>query len=360
MRIETSIATVFLAGLITACVESAPEMEPAEVEAAEVATGADMAPAEVIEADAQALGTAGTYRVQSTLVVEAGALLPPTADRAVQTLEGLRDHPAATLFALADDAGVPAVATIRDALPSVLASRLDGWIDGYVQSVTTGDGTVAQVIDAVVGVCRAPIGAIELESALTVRGAASRHRLETVGLEVAGHAMRFDVAPLASVGAALEVPVAAAVILDGDRATLTLGDHGFGLPYGRIAWAAFDGAMRARYGRDLRGLLGDAVGCDALAASVANRCVLSVCVGHRSDLRAICEGALDEAVAQLRERVEAQAVEPIALDAGAAVLVRAAASDGFAGAIEDGVWTAQLDLGHGARPAAATFAGARE
>ena len=359
MRIETPIVTVFLAGLLTACVETAPTAE--HVEAGAVATGAESAPAEVIEADEQALGTVGAYRVQSTLIVDAGALLPPTADHAVQTLEGLRDQPSATLFALADDAGVPAVATIRDALPSVLASRLDGWIDSYVRGVTTGDGTVAQVIDTVVGVCRAPIGAVELESRLTVgAGATSRHRLETVGLEVAGQAMSFDVAPLAGVGAALDVSVAATVTLDGDRATLALGDHGFGLPYGRLAWAAFDGAVRARYGRDLRGLLGDTVGCDALAASVANRCVLGVCVGHRSDLRAICEGALDRAVAQLRERVEAQAVEPIALDAGAAVMVRGAATDGFAGAIEGGVWTAQLDLGQGARPAAATFTGARE
>ena len=360
MRNETTMATVFLASLLTACVETTPEVESADVQvgapAAEAAPAADV----VIEADEQAMGTAGTYRLQSTLVIEAGALLPPTADHAVQTLEGLRDHPAETLFALADDAGVPAVATIRDALPSVLSSRLDGWIDGYVRGLTTGDGTVAQVIDTVVGVCRAPVGAIELESRLTVRGAASHHQLETVGLEVAGQAMSFDVAPLVGVGVALDVPVATDVTLDGDRATLALGDHGFGLPYGRIAWAAFDGAVRARYGRDLRGLLGDAVGCEALAASVANRCVLGVCVGHRSELRSICEGALDEAVAQLRERVLAQAVEPIALDAGAAVLVRGGATDGFAGSVEGGVWTAQLDLGQGARPAAATFTGARE
>ena len=61
--------------------------------------------------------TDGTYAMSSALDVEAQTLFPASAYDAMLLLEGLRDHPAETLFDLAEDAGVPAVGTIRDALP---------------------------------------------------------------------------------------------------------------------------------------------------------------------------------------------------------------------------------------------------
>ncbi|MBE7453113.1 MAG: hypothetical protein HS111_30865 [Kofleriaceae bacterium] len=303
------------------------------------------------------LVTDGTYQLASTLDVEAQALLPGTAYQAVQLLEGLRDRPAQTLFALAEDAGVPYVDTLLAALPSALESRLYGWIDGYVQGVTTGDGTIAQVIDTVLTAAQADVAHVELASTLTLAGGAATHRLDTITLEVQGRALSYDVAPLAGVGVELEVPVTAAV---GDAGALSVSGHGFGVPYGKLAWRAIEDQVRARYGADLRGLLGRQVDCPAMAASVARRCVLGVCVGHEAELRAICEAGLDEAVAQVRSRVEAATVQPLALDAGAATMYDGAFSDGVCSSIEGGVWTARLDTGHGLRPAPATFTGARQ
>jgi hypothetical protein len=302
------------------------------------------------------LVTNGTYQLSSTLDVEAQQLLPGTAYEAVQILEGLRDNPAMTLFDLAEEAGVPAVGTIRDALPSALESRLYGWIDGYVWGVTTGDGTIAQVIDAVLTAAHTPIGSFELASTLSVNDGIGQHRLDTVALDVAGRSFSYDVAPLAGVGFALDVPVTATVDADNH---LSIGAHTFGFPYGKIAWRAMEEQVSARYGTDLRGLLGRQVNCPGMAAYVASRCYLGVCVGHESDLRSVCEAGLDYAVAKIRDKVESASVDPIALDAGTATMNDWLLSDNVCSSIDGGVWTARLDIGNGLRPAPATFSGVR-
>jgi len=300
----------------------------------------------------------GSYALASTLQIEAVALMPSSAYQAVQVLEGLRDRPAETLFDLAEQAGVPAVGTLRDALPSSLESRLYGWIDGYLQQITTGDGTVAQVLDTVIGVCHAPIGELRLASALTVDGDRATHRLDTVEIEVAGHALAYDVAPLAAIGVELEATVAATVVRDRDGARIGLAGHGFGLPYGKLAWRALDDLVGQRYGRDLRGQLGAMVDCPALARTVASKCVLGLCVGHEAELTAICEAGLDQAVDQVRGRIEAATVEPLILSAGTARVDDGQPADGVASSLA-GTWTAAVDLGVGPRPAPATFTGTR-
>ncbi len=301
--------------------------------------------------------TDGTYQLTSALDVEAQTLFPSTAYDAMLILEGLRDNPAMTLFDLAEDAGVPAVEEIRDALPSYLESRLYGWIDGHVQSVTTGDGTIAQVITGVLDVCHAEIAEIRLTSALTIDGADASHRLETVELEVQGRMMAFDVAPLAGIGAELDVAVDATCAPDG---ALSLGTHGWSYPYGKLAWQALEDMVVARYGRDLRALVGAQVNCPAMAQVVASKCYWGQCVGHAAELTEICEEGLDYGVAKIRERVEANTVAPISLDAGAAVLAEGHIDDNIADDVTGGVWTARIDLSQGLRPAPATFTGSRQ
>lgn len=299
----------------------------------------------------------GTYQLASVLDVEAQQLFPATAYDAMLILEGLRDRPAQTLFDLAEDAGVPAVGTIRDALPAAVESRLYGWIDGRIRTVTTGDGNIAQVIDTVLGVCHADIAELRLGSQLTIAGDTASHRLDTVELEVQGRALAYDIAPLAAIGAELDVAVDAACAADG---ALTIGAHGFSFPYGKIAWQATEDSVRARYGRDLRTLLGDQVNCPAMAAAVADECYWGYCVGHEAELEQICEAGLDRAVAEIKGRVEAATVQPIALDAGAATLTDGHITDGIASHVETGTWTARLDLGQGLRPSPATFTGERQ
>jgi hypothetical protein len=360
-RIRTFLGTALVGGtvLVTgACVD----LDDGDVAARQTVGHDDvvvweLAPGKDPLPEATPLEVAGTYQLSSTVVVEAQQLMPASAYEAVQILEGLRDRPAQTMFDLAEAAGVPLVGTLRDALPSALESRLYGWIDGYVQGVTTGDGTLATAIDTVVGVAHADIAHVELDSTLTVAAASATHRLDTVTLEVQGRALSYDVAPLAGVGVELEATVASSV---SDTGVLAVGAHGFGLPYGKIAWRALEDQVVNRYGADLRTLLGRQVDCAGMATYVANRCVLGVCVGHRTELEAICNAGLDRVVAEVRGRFEAATVEPIALDAGLATMYDGADHDNVCSKIDGGTWDARLDLGQGSRPAPATFTGVRQ
>ncbi len=315
-----------------------------------------LGPAGVVGQPPAPLVTDGEYQLASTLDVEAQALLPGQAYEAVQILEGLRDRPAQTLFDMAEAAGVPVVGTLRDALPGPIESRLYGWIDGYIQGVTTGDGTIAQVINTVLTAAHTDVAHVELASTLTITGSTAQHRLDTVTLLVAGQSLSYDVAPLAAIGAAIDVPVIHGI---SDTGALRIYDHSFEVPYGKIAWRAIQAQVTAQYGTDLRGLLGRQINCAAMAANVAGQCYLGQCVGHESDLNSICEAGLDYAVAQVQDRVEAATIEPLALDAGTGQMIDGDFSDRVCSMIDTGVWSARLDTGHGLRPAPASFTGTR-
>jgi len=51
--------------------------------------------------------------------------------------------------------------------------------------------------------------------------------------------------------------------------------------------------------------LGRALGCRALAHTIASKCVLGVCVGHETQLDAMCEGGLDAIVNEVHDRIAA-------------------------------------------------------
>jgi hypothetical protein len=100
-----------------------------------------------------------------------------------------------------------------------------------------------------------------------------------------------------------------------------------------------------------------------VAASVAQKCILSLCVGHREELQELCEQGLDAAIEKLHEELASMRFDAVTLSSGTASMWDAAegggARDGALDRIAGGVWTASLDLGMGPRPAPATFSGVR-
>jgi hypothetical protein len=304
------------------------------------------------------LATDGTYQLESELDIQAAALLPQTAYDAVETIRGLRDMPGQTLFDLAEAAGVPAVGTLRDALPWALESRLYGWIDSQLASYTHGDGPIATAIDLVLTLAETSIAELRLQSELTLDGGAATHRLDTIVFAFEGHEVSQELAGFSTVLDLEETP-AATCSPDGTEARVTLGAHSFGIPYGELALAALDDVLVAEFGTDLRGTLGLLVDCPSLAADVADRCYLGVCVGHESELLAICEGALDYVADEIRERVGAVRFDAISLDAGTARMIDGAPADRVADQLTGGVWTARIDAGMGPRSAPGTFTGTR-
>jgi hypothetical protein len=294
----------------------------------------------------------GVYQVRSVFDITAAAVLPEPAYQVVETLHDFSTAPAHTLIDLADAAGVPAVSELRAALPDSLESRLEGWIDDQIATVKIDGVPVTQVAGELAALAETSLTQFAVESTLDVQGARATHRLSKLDFTPAGLDAKLALDGLPDDIIAAQPTAACA------HGALSLGDHRFGLPYGRYAWQALEAVVTAQYGAGVRDLLGAAVNCPAIATAIANKCLLGVCVGHRTELLEICEAGLDEVVGIARAKVEAQRFDAIHLAAGTAALAGVTA-DGTAARLERGTWTAEIDASQGLRPVPATFAGAR-
>ncbi len=288
----------------------------------------------------------GTYHVQSQYDVGVDNVLPEPAYEMVSTLDNFSVAPAHTLLDLAEDAGVSAVGTLRDALPSVLESKLEGWIDEQIAKITIGGVPITQIAGEIADLGRTTLVTFNIDSELVVDGTHATHTLTKI--EFSGNASL----SLGNLPADLTTKSITAT-RTGD--TLALGDHSYGLPYGLYAWQAIEQQTVAKFGATPRELLGQAVNCPAIAHTVANKCVLGVCVGHETELAQICERGLDEVIAVAQRKIEAMQFEALHHAKGVATLVDTD-HDGHCDRIDDGVWTADIDLSQGLRPIPATFA----
>jgi hypothetical protein len=288
----------------------------------------------------------GDYVVTSNIEITIEALLPEPAADLVAAMRDFSIDPAHTLITLADEAGVPAVGTIRDALPSYLEDKLEGWLNDEIGA------TIPQLAAQVVALAETSLTQVDLESQLAIAGGTATHRLVALDLTPAG----LDVVlPLG--GLPGEV-ISATTTARTAGAALALGDHEYAVAYGEYAWQALDAKFVADYGADIRDTLGAAVNCPLVAQRVASKCVWSVCVGHAEELTSLCERGLDEVVARAHANLASFRFDALHLAAGAATLVD---DDGdlVADALADGVWTAEINAGQGLRPAPATFTASR-
>jgi hypothetical protein len=295
--------------------------------------------------DEAPVALAASYRLATTIDLPASAALPADLAAALDLLRGLRDAPGETIFDLAGQAGVPAVDELRDALPGALESRVEGWVDDQVRAALAADPELAAALDLVVDAADTVLAEIHLASELS----GGQHRLITIGFDVAGTAATFPVdgLPLTTVPASLQVTGGA----------LAVGDHAFGLPVGDLAYRAFSAEVERRAGTDVRGVLADAIDCPAVAAAVADQCVLGACVGHEDDLLAVCAEGIDYLVAELAARFAEANLDVLRLERGSAPLLDAD-GDGIAEQLGAGTWAASIDVGAGLRPAPASFVGA--
>ena len=289
----------------------------------------------------------GTYDLRSQYDVTAEVVLPEPAFEMVGTLRSFSTAPAHTLMDVAEDAGVPAVGTIRDALPSSLESRLEGWIDEMIIRVQINGVPVTQIAGEIAALAETVLTTFAVDSTMTIDGTTATHTLTRI--EFAGADASLSLADLPST---ITTKTTSCTV---DGAALTIGDHEYGLSYGKLAWSALETQVTAQFGKPMRALLGDAINCPAIATAVANKCVLSICVGHKAELTSICERGLDEVIAVAQRKVEALTFEALRNQQGVATLVDADA-DGRFDTITGGVWTAQVNASQGLRAVPATFA----
>lgn len=304
-----------------------------------------------------------TYEVVSTFDVPVSALLPEPASNGLGLLGDFRSDPGATLFTILDEAGVPGAGELRDALPGPVQDELDGMITDAVESGQV-DGTPAtDHLDFVLEQSELVLGQFDLVTELTLahqgddKDLSATHRVRALRIP-AGGPVELEIPEDETLDAVFTLECAPTASVEEDDA-LVLGDHAFGFPYGEHAWMALDYAMHVQYGTDLRGAMGAIVDCSSIAATVADQCILGLCVGHEDELAALCEEGLDLLVDELHAQFSALRFDAVRLAHGQATLADAGPADGRADALVDGVWQASIDLGQGPREVPASFTGTR-
>jgi hypothetical protein len=320
------------------------------------------------------LQVAGTYEIVSTYDFTAAGLLPAPVATYAKAIVGLRTDPAGTLFFLLDEAGVPIASDLLAALPGPLADQLKKWINEAIAGRQYGSASVNSELDALATaletvVARPDVGSrLQIDPADAAGTTTATHTLEELRYQLYGGEIIVPIAAGVGAGTPLVLQTTAAgrvtAPLSTEDAHLHVGDHAFGLDYGGYALAALDQAVRTRFGTDLRGALGELIDCEAMAASVSNRCVLGACVGHQDTLAAICDAGLDLVYEDVTDRIRALRFDALRLSSGQAQMWDAPATDGAAtdrriDRLALGKWAASVDFGMGARDVHGTFAGTR-
>jgi hypothetical protein len=308
----------------------------------------------------------GRYQVVSQLSVPAAAAAPGPLGDALDLVHGLAENPASALLDLAEDAGVPALDTIRAVLPDTLEAELEGWMNAYLETATVDGSIPADEIAALDALIRSVLLEWELRSELELPSSApGTHAPKAIAFHAAGEPVVIPVDATAPVTAATGVFASVSWVEGREGAvTLSVGDHAMGVPFGQYALQALAHLLEAQYGvPDVRDVLADAVGCAAMAESVGARCVGFICVGHEAELTALCEGGVDAAAEQLEGRILALDYKAIHFQSGTAtvegVSVDPIAAVATAERFTGGIWTASVDFGEGEEEASATFVAAR-
>lgn len=342
MRTAVAILGLLTASLLVGCGASGPEQSGDPL----LGTPENPRPVE-----------RGAYQLQTTVDFTVEAILPAQVEAAVVTLRSFSTDPAHALLDLAEQRGVPAVGTIRDALPGVLEDKLEGWINDEIEKVKLAGKPITEYAGEIAMLAEIALTQFAVESELAIERrhhrAVATHRLIALDLRPTGLDLRVPIEGLAgdilTQTPSLDVAAAGA---------LSIGEQRFGLPYGEFAWRGVEAASTAAFGGGVRASLGAALDCAELAGRIADRCVLGVCVGHATELRTICELGLDAVVDFAHEKFAAMRLDVLHFASGAARLVDDD-GDGVGDRIVDGKWDAELDLGLGLRRAPAVFLGSR-
>jgi hypothetical protein len=295
----------------------------------------------------------GPYQLVNRVDVTVEAVLPAQAELIVSTLRALSTNPAHALITIADQAGVPAVAVLYGLIPGVIKDHLEGWINDEIAKVKINGKPITAYAGQIAALADTALTHFAVDSELTVHGVTATHRITALDLAPTGLAVKLPIDGLAGDLLTQEPDLFVA-----RAGAVMLGEQHFGLNYGEYAWQGLEAASRALFGDGIRASLGHAINCPTIARSVADKCVVTVCVGHQAELTSICEGGLDAIVDFAHARMAALRLEALHLAAGQATLVDDD-GDGVGDRLTGGTWQAEMNLGLGLRHTTASFTGAR-
>ncbi|MEO8704352.1 MAG: hypothetical protein ABI867_30135 [Kofleriaceae bacterium] len=293
----------------------------------------------------------GPYQVRNTIDFTVEAIVPAQVELVVATLREFSTNPAHSLIVFADQAGVPAVGLLYGAIPGVIKDRLEGFINDEVAKLKINGTPITEYAGNIAELAELALTQFAVDSELEMKSGTATHRLTALDLEPAGLDVRVPIGGIAG-----DVLTQEPTLYVDEGGRLSLGEQHFGLNYGEYAWQGLEAASTALFGQGIRATLGAAVNCPNLAHTIADKCVLNVCVGHETQLREICDGGLDAIVNFTHERIAAQRLEALHLKSGAVRLVDED-GDGVGDTLVEGTWDAELNIGFGLRHAPATFEG---
>jgi hypothetical protein len=286
------------------------------------------------------LPSEGGYMVESHVVMSFGSA---DVDSAIAQLQAFSQHGGTTL--LAQSVGTVSGQAL-DALPTALRSKLEGWIDVELDKQKLGTVTARVAIGDISMMAQTVVNEFVLESSLTITPTGAMHSLHDLNFKPDS----LDVViPIGGLTAdQIEQKPTSEVGVGG---ALALGDEHFKLALGSHAWQGINLGVATKYGGDLS--IVQKLDCNAVAQSVAARCVSTSCVGHASDILAVCQLGVTTLVDHLRDGLAPIVLESLRFTHGTAHLV----DDNHDGVAEKivGTWDAEADLGMGASPMQIAF-----
>jgi hypothetical protein len=287
-----------------------------------------------------------SYTLRSLITVSADV---DQLDATIAGMKAFALDPGGTLMAKAKEAGSAAVTQLTSSLSTTLDEKLDGWLNDAISAGRIAGKTPQQYATDVAGMVTSALSQITLESSLSITPEAVTHTLTGLNFRPSGLDVVVPVGGLVA-----DVLIQHPTVTVGEAGALSLGDEQFGLAYGAHAWQGINLAGTSLYGADVASSLSSGLRCDTLAQTIAAKCVNTSCVGHASQIQAICEAGITKLAGDLRSDIAAFSVDSLRFSQGNARLVDDD-KNGEADRIVDGMWTAAIDAGAGSRAVTATF-----
>jgi hypothetical protein len=230
--------------------------------------------------------------------------------------------------------GDPVVGETLGQVPAALRDQVPGFMDDALSNAVQDGQSFSFDLDVLYNVVAAALDGFDLDSTLTL-GPDPVHRLRTIHFQIGVRDIAVPIADDANARARCGAT-------RDEYAQLDLEDHQFGLDYGALFDQALARSFVELYGSDARGTLGMIVDCEAMAATVAGKCVAGECVGHATELRALCAAGLDVAADELHARTRSIGIVGLELLDGRGQLEDGAPADGIGDELRSGFFNAYL------------------
>jgi hypothetical protein len=277
-------------------------------------------------------------------------------DDATEPLDRLQKDPAKTILDVLTVKKMPVVTTLKSKIPDALEGSFAKWFNDDVLSRKIDGVEAGKALTSVRTDLAAMAGKFEILSTLDLTPgeegtSTAKHTVTGMAFTRGADRMVVDTPDLVS-----SVSPAENVSLQTEAGKAKLGEHTLSIPLGEFATQAL-----GLFGKDkvvdagLRFAIGQIVDCGAISKSVAKRCIGTICIGHETEIKQVCDAGLDVVVDLTLDALKKLKIDPLRFIGGDAKILDAL-SPGDGGGIT-GIWKGAANLGKGESPISSKFTG---